>query len=116
MTTGGSGDFADRLVRRFFLAFENPRTRARMVRLVRSSFSSARTGRVFYRALRVGVVNPVARATGVQTSALKVELALGQLTGVAIMRYVLKAEPLASADVEDVISQVTPGVRATLKG
>ena len=111
-----SDDFAERLVRRYLRQLENEKTRARMLRLLRSSFSSARQGRVFYKVLAATVVNPVARAAGLHASAMRWELVLGQLNGMAIMRYVLKVEPLASAPAEDVVAQLAPAIRATLKG
>lgn len=114
--TARTDDFAERLVRRYLRQLENEKTRARMLRLLRSSFSSARQGRVFYKVLAATVVNPVARAAGLHASAMRWELVLGQLNGMAIMRYVLKVEPLASAPTEDVVAQLAPAIRATLKG
>lgn len=107
-------DFAERLVRRMLGLFDNPRTRTRMLRLVGSSFSSARGGRRLYRVLEVAVVNPVARRCGVHASALKLEVVLAQLVGLAVMRYVIQVEPLASASEEEVVALVAPGLRATL--
>lgn len=108
-------DFAEKLVRRFLQQFENEKTRPRMMRLLKSSFTSAREGRMFYRVLAASVVNPVARAAGVHSSAVRMELVVGQLSGTAIMRYVLRVEPLASASVDEVVAQLAPAIRATLK-
>jgi hypothetical protein len=109
-------DFSDRLLRAFLSLCENPRTRQGTLRMVRSSVGSARAGRAFYRVLNRTVVNPVARATGVQASALRYELVCGQLVGLAMMRYVLQVEPVASAPADDIVRQFAPAIRATLKG
>jgi hypothetical protein len=109
-------DFSDRLLRTFLSLCENPRTRQGMLRMVRSSVGSARAGRAFYRVLNRTVVNPAARATGVQASALRYELVCGQLVGLAMMRYVLQVEPVASAPAEEILRQFAPAIRATLKG
>lgn len=115
-TDASTRDFSERLVRSFLALCENPRTRQGVLRLVRSSVGSARAGRALYKVLNRTVVNPAARATGVQASALRLELVAGQLVGLAMMRYVVQLEPVASAPAEDVVRQFAPAVRATLKG
>ena len=109
-------DFSDRLLRTFLGLCESPRTRHTMLRLVRSSVGSARAGRAFYRVLNRTVVNPAARATGMHASALRYELVCGQLVGLAMMRYVLQVEPVASTPAEEIVRQFAPAIRATLKG
>jgi hypothetical protein len=114
--TDTAADFSDRLLRSFLGLCENPRTRQGMLRMVRSSVGSARAGRAFYRVLNRTVVNPAARATGVHASALRFELVCGQLVGLAMMRYVLQVEPVASAPADEIVRQFAPAIRATLKG
>jgi len=111
-----AADFSDLLLRTFLGLCENPRTRHGMLRMVRSSVGSARAGRAFYNVLNRTVVNPAARATGVHASALRYELVCGQLVGLAMMRYVLQVEPVASTPVDDLVRQFAPAVRATLRG
>jgi hypothetical protein len=108
-------DFSVRLVRSFLALCENPRSRQGMLRMVRASVSSARAGRAFYRVLNRTVVNPAAKATGVHASALRIELVCGQLVGLAMMRYVIHVEPVASAPTEDLVRQFAPAIRATLR-
>ena len=109
-------DFSVRLLRTFLSLCENSRTRQGMLRMVRSSVGSARAGRAFYRVLNRTVVNPAARATDVQASALRFELVGGQLVGLAMMRYVLQVEPVASAPADEIARQFAPAIRATLEG
>lgn len=109
-------DFAVRLLERFLRLCESPRTRAAMLRMVRGSVGNARAGRILYRVINRSVVNPVARATGVHASALRLELVSSQLIGLAMLRYVIKVEPMASASVEEVIDLAAPSVRAALRG
>jgi hypothetical protein len=108
-------DFSVRLLRNFLGLCENPRTRQHMIRMVRGSVGSARAGQAFYRVLNRSVVNPAARATGFHASALRIELVCGQLVGLAMMRYVLQVEPVASIDAEDIVRQFAPAIRATLQ-
>lgn len=109
-------DTSVRLLRTFLGLCENPRTRHGMLRMVRASVGSARAGQAFYRVLNRSVVNPAAKATGMHASALRLELVCGQLVGLAMMRYVLQIEPVASAPADDIVRQFAPAIRATLKG
>lgn len=109
-------DFSDRLIRRWLALCENPRTRSTMIRLVKSSVGSHRSGQRFYALINRTVVTPLARAAGVHTSALKIELVCAQLVGLSMMRYVLEIEPVASMDTDDLARQFAPAIRATLKG
>ncbi|RNL79516.1 hypothetical protein [Nocardioides marmorisolisilvae] len=110
-----STDFAVRLLRNFLGLCENPRTRQHMLRMVRGSVGSARAGQAFYRVLNRSVVNPAAKATGFHASALRVELVCGQLVGLAMMRYVLQVEPVASTPADEIVRQFAPAIRATLQ-
>jgi hypothetical protein len=107
-------DFTERLLRRFLLLCENPRTQRRALALVRGSVSNARAGKLFYALVNRVVLNPVARAMGVETSAIRVELVGSQLIGLAMIRYVLKVEPIASLSVDDLVPLMAPPLRQAL--
>ena len=109
-------DFSDRLLRTFLGLCENPRTRQRMLRMVRSSVGSGGGDRTLYAMLNRTVVTPTAQATGIKASALRYELVCGQLVGLAMMRYVLQVEPVASTSTDEIIRVFAPAIRATLKG
>ncbi len=109
-------DFSDRLLRTFLGMCENARSRERVLRLVQASVGNGAAGRRFYALVNRAVVHPVARLTGVHASALRVELVCGQLVGLAMMRYVLEVEPVASADLDELVRQYAPAIRATVAG
>jgi hypothetical protein len=111
-----SPDFTERLLRRFLLLCESPRTQERALALVRGSVSNARAGRAFYALVNRLVVNPVAKAMGVKSSAVRMELVGSQLIGMAMLRYVLKVEPIASLDVDELVKLMAPPLRAALTG
>ncbi len=115
-TDDSATDFSVRLLRTFLGLCENPRSRQRMLRMVRSSVGSGGADRALYRMLNRTVVTPTAQATGIKASALRYELVCGQLVGLAMMRYVLEVEPVASTDTDEIIRVFAPAIRATLKG
>ena len=113
---GVSNDLTERVLRRFLLLCESPRTQRRALALVQASVSNASAGRRFYALVNRLALSPVLRAAGVQTSAVRVELVGAQLVGLAMMRYVLKVEPIASLDVDDLVPMMAPALRQTLTG
>ena len=115
-TGDAATDFSVRLLRTFLGLCENPRTRQRMLKMVKSSVGKGGADRALYRMLNRTVVTPTARATGISASALRYELVCGQLVGLAMMRYVLQVEPVASTPTDEIVQVFAPAIRATLKG
>ncbi len=111
-----SSDFTERLLRRFLLLCESPRTQRRALALVKGSVSNARAGKAFYALVNRVVLNPVAKSMGIETSAIRLELVGSQLIGLAMIRYVLKVEPIASLSVDDLVVLMAPPLRAALGG
>ncbi|MFI1683174.1 MULTISPECIES: hypothetical protein [unclassified Streptomyces] len=56
----------------------------------------------------------VARALGVPP--MNINAAQAQVWGVAVLRYVVKLEPIASASVDDVVALVSPTIQRYLTG
>jgi hypothetical protein len=113
---GVPGDLTERLLRRFLMLCESPRTQRRVLGLVRASVDDAGAGRRFYTLVNKLVVHPVARAMRVETSAIRMELVGSQLIGLAMIRYVLQVEPIASLDIDDLVPLVAPPLRQVLTG
>jgi hypothetical protein len=109
----GSGE---RIARRFFELCENPRTNARMMRVLRSSADSAVGGRLLVAVLSRAVFNPLLRSRRIDQAAAKFELLAAQLGGIAVLRYVTRMEPIASMPVDDLVRLVSPSLQATLNG
>jgi len=110
----GPDDLGSRIARRFFALCENPRTRDRTMKVLRSSADSAVGGRLFVAFLSRTVFSPLLRSRRVDHSSARIELACAQLGGVAVLRYVTRMEPVASMDLEDLVAMVGPSVHLTL--
>lgn len=111
-------DFAIRLLRRFLLLCEHPRTRQRMLGMVRNSTRFGPGAPKLYGWINKAVLNPrfVPLSERRAMSTMKAELVASQLIGLAMTRYVLKLEPLASATVDEVVRLAAPSIRAALQG
>jgi hypothetical protein len=111
-----SEDFAIQLVRRFLVLCEHPRTSERMLRIVARSSQSGDDAPRVLRLLNRALLLPLMRRGTRPLSAIKWELVVSQLFGMATMRYLLELEPIASADREDIVAMVAPGVLAVIQG
>lgn len=50
----------------------------------------------------------IARIIGPDQAALRLDLALGQLLGVAVLRHILRVDPIASASIDELVDQLAP--------
>ena len=104
----------ERLTRFIFGVWENPATRKPLLAVVRSAVNNEAAAAVFRRLVVSQVLSKVAAQLDLPDAELRAELAAAQLVGTAMLRYVIKVEPLASADVEQIIARVAPVVQGHL--
>ncbi|MEV6116531.1 TetR family transcriptional regulator [Streptomyces sp. NPDC052109] len=101
----------ERLTRFVFGVWENPRTRTPLLAIVRSAVNNDTAAAVFRRLVAAQLLRRIAAQVDLPDPELRAEVAAAQLVGVAMMRYVIKLEPLASADLEQIIARVAPVVQ-----
>ncbi|MGW2522195.1 TetR/AcrR family transcriptional regulator [Streptomyces sp. NPDC001617] len=106
----------ERLTRFIFGVWENPTTRAPLLAILRSAVNNETAAAVFRRLVVSQLMRRVASQLDAPDAELRVELAAAQLVGCAMLRYVIKVDPLASADVEQLIARVAPVVQGHLTG
>ncbi|WP_326721490.1 MULTISPECIES: TetR family transcriptional regulator [unclassified Streptomyces] len=104
----------ERLTRFMFGIWENPTTRTPLLAILRSAFNNEVAAAVFRRLLVAQLLRRIAQQLDLPDAELRAELAAAQLVGTAMLRYVIKLEPLASADVERIIERVAPVVQGHL--
>jgi AcrR family transcriptional regulator len=102
------------LTRFIFGVWENPTTRTPLLAIVRSAVNNDTAAAVFRRLVAAELLRRVVGRLDLPDAQLRAELAAAQLVGCAMLRYVIKLEPLASADVEQIIARVAPVVQRHL--
>ena len=85
-------------------------TRRPLMAVLRSAMSHEESNSLLREFLRSQVDEPLAAELGVPDQKLRVDLATSHLIGLAVLRYVLQVEPLASADPEAVIGWIAPAL------
>ncbi|MEV5313021.1 TetR family transcriptional regulator [Streptomyces sp. NPDC052610] len=113
---GPDDEIGERFARFLFGVWENPVTRTPLLAVLRSAFTNEIAAAVFRRLIAGQLLRRVAGRLGLPDAELRAELAAAQLVGVAVMRYVIKLEPLASTDVEVIVKRVAPVVQGHLTG
>jgi len=106
----------EQIVRRFLTVWEDPANWPVFMAMLRSVISNEQAAELVRRLLVKDVFGPIATALGVRDAELRATLAGSQIIGLALMRYVGRVEPLASADVETVAAAVGPTLQRYLLG
>jgi len=114
---GGPEEIGERLVRLFLRIWDSP-AGAAGVALMRSALSndwSARLLREFVTTQMIRHVLPKV-AMDPTEAPLRASLVASQMAGLAMVRYVLRLEPLASAPPEVVVAAIAPNVQRYVAG
>jgi len=104
------------VVRTFLEAWEPPETRVRLMAMLRSALTNDAAMGMIRDLLVREVFGPITRALGVPDAQLRATLVGSQFVGLAIMRYIARLEPLASASVDELVAAVGPTVQRYLTG
>ena len=114
LAVGGEDGLGERLVRFFLAMWEDPVAREPMLALVRSAVANERAAATLRGFVAEALLGRVAASLEVPDSRLRVTLAGSQLIGMAMLRYAVGVEPLASADVETVVAWLSPTLQRYL--
>lgn len=113
--TGDPDHLAERALRAFFTVWDSPGASERLVAFLAASMtgSSARTMQQF---LTREILTRISAFAEDDDPQLRASLAASQILGLAMARYVLRIEPLASADPDDLIPFLAPTIQRYLRG
>ncbi|MFG2925865.1 TetR family transcriptional regulator [Streptomyces sp. NPDC048305] len=111
---GPEEDMGERLARFFIGVWENPASRAPLLAVLRSALTHEAASKVLRGFLLRRLLERVAAELDVPDPTFRAELAASHMIGIAILRYVVRAEPLASADPEKIVAMVAPTLQRYL--
>jgi AcrR family transcriptional regulator len=109
----GVHDFGARLVTRFLEVWDSPVSGEPVIRVLRSATSQPELMREF---IQRQIVPRFAGAIEGPQAELRATAVASQMLGLALARYVLRIEPIASAPPEQVVALVGPTVQRYLDG
>lgn len=111
---GPRGQAGERLVRFFLSVWGDPSSRQPFLALLRSVASNEGAARMMREFMHRAVIAPIGSALGVPE--LRMAAAGSQLMGIALLRYIVAVEPMASATEEEIVRLVAPVVQHYLDG
>ena len=105
---GPKDELGRRIITVFLSVWESPEGQQRMKSILRSVVSNDEVARLMREGISELILQPVAQALGVPDARLRVSLVVTQLIGMAMARYLIELEPIASSDVSDLIERMAP--------
>lgn len=114
--SGPPEELARRILTVFLGVWESPDGQQRMKAVLRSVVSNDDVARLMREGISQLVIIPVAQSLGVPDAQFRVTLAATQLMGVAMARYVVELEPLASCEIPELIDRMAPAIQHYLTG
>ncbi len=115
ITGGGRGEIGARLTRVFLEAWERPDSRTPLLAILRGAATHHESTTLVRQFMQNQLYPRLARALQGLDTELRIDLAMGQLLGIAYLRHVLQVEPIASAPLDELVARVTPVVTAHLE-
>ena len=113
---GGVDGLGERMARGFLEVWGSPDSGPPLVALIRGAASHEESARLLGEFIGREVLAKIARALGVPDAEVRATLCASQLVGLGMLRYVLKVEPIASADPEEIVGWLGPTLQRYLTG
>jgi hypothetical protein len=105
-----------RIAERFVSLWDDSDNQARLVAVLRACVSSASSADLLRSGLIRMILTPIGEAIDAPDAVLRAQFVASQLIGLAMGRYVLRIEPLASAPAAEVVARVGPTLLRYLDG
>ena len=104
------------VTRQFLTVWEDPANRPVFMAMLRSVVGNEQAASLVRERLTRQVFGPIAQVLGVPDAGLRANLIGSQFIGLALARYVGRIEPVASADVETLVTALGPTIQRYLFG
>lgn len=114
LLAGSRDTIGERLARYFMQIWENTATRAPLVAILRSALTHEAAAKVLRTFVLHRLLERIAQDLDVPDPTFRAELAASHMVGIALLRYVIKAEPMASVDPEEIVVLVAPTLQRYL--
>ena len=113
--SGPTEDLGERVIRFFLSVWSNDEARAPFLTLIRSAMTHEQAATMLRQFITRALLRPMAAAVGgAEDAELRAALVGSQLIGVAMLRYVVRVEPLASASHDEIVAHVAPTIQRYL--
>ncbi|HEY4226119.1 MAG TPA: TetR family transcriptional regulator [Pseudolysinimonas sp.] len=101
---GEPAEAAERLISTYFAIWENPATAAPLTAMFRSAATNDQAANM----LREFLLARIGKSADLPRPAATVSLLFAQLLGIAVARYIVRIEPIASMELDQLARELTP--------
>jgi AcrR family transcriptional regulator len=108
---GSREDLGRRIVTVFLGVWESDDGQQRMKAMLRSVVTSDEVARIMREGMTKMILEPVSQFIEVPDAKLRVALIASHLIGVALTRYLVELEPVASAGLETLVDRIAPAIQ-----
>ncbi|MFI6603971.1 TetR family transcriptional regulator [Nonomuraea sp. NPDC050536] len=113
---GDLGDLGLRLATRYLSLWDDPERGARMAAILHAAAATPAAADLLKELMRQELVRPLATLLEPEHAESRALLAATQLIGVAMLRYVLRMEPLTSMPTDQLAATIAPTLQRYLTG
>lgn len=108
-------DFAESLARSYLRFVDSDQSRNAILALVRSAVSNEKAAAMLREFLAAELLPVIASRTGHENAPLRAGLVAAQLMGVAMLRHVVRLDPVARATPDEIVALVAPVIEHYLR-
>jgi len=116
LLAGPRDELGRRLATLFFSIWDDPHGRTVLLGILRSAVSDPRAAAMIRAIVVERIVGPLVAALGSPDAKLRTTLVGSQLIGIAMVRYIVGVEPLATAPSEAIVRAIAPTIQRYLTG
>ena len=113
---GSREDLGRRIVTVFLGVWESDEGQQRMKAMLRSVVTSDDVARIMREGMTRMILEPVSQFIDLPDAKLRVGLIASHLIGMALTRYVVELEPVASADLDTLVDRIAPAIQQYVSG
>jgi AcrR family transcriptional regulator len=106
---------AEALVRGYLAAVDSDQSRNAILALVRSAVSNEKAAAMMREFLTTELLSVIAEWTQAPDAPLRASLVAAQLVGIAMLRHVVRVDPVARASPDEIVALVTPVIEQYLR-
>jgi AcrR family transcriptional regulator len=116
LLAGGVDGLSERLLRRALSVWTSEHGGGTMVGLIRAAASHDEAARMMKEFFAREVLGRVVKSLGMPQSELRAALVASQMVGLAMARFVIRFEPIATASIDEMVSWYAPTLQRYLTG
>jgi uracil phosphoribosyltransferase len=102
------------MTRLFLSAWANPQSRAPLLAMLRSATTNEQAARMLQQFVTTVLLARIAEPLGI--ARLRIETAVAQMIGIALLRHVIQLQPMANATDDELVALVAPLIQHVLDG